>query len=370
MSKLQKSITLLSDTEGLKYFCRQQGENHPMPSTDVIIEIVKLLRGVFYPGYFGDSNVSPKNVAKHIDKSVRKLYELLVIQIKSGICFTNDDQDYKCPKLQEKAEQIASDFISQLTDIRDVLHTDIKAVYNGDPAAKSFGEVIFCYPSIKAITNYRIANALLKLGVPIIPRVITELAHSETGIDIHPGATIGKYFMIDHGTGIVIGETSVIGDNVRMYQGVTLGAKSFPLDEKGNPIKGIDRHPKIGNNVIIYSNSTILGNIKVGDDAVIGGNIWVDSDVQPGAKLTQKKRTEEVEKKNDKKKVEKELKDKKEKKKENKYSFLNIFSDKKIADKNVPPFAPCSDCDNKHGCKKCISKYEKKYGVKINNKKR
>ena len=161
------------------------------------------------------------------------------------------------------------------------------AAYNGDPAAKSYGEVIFCYPAIRAISNYRIAHALLRLDVPLIPRIITEMAHSETGIDIHPGATIGNYFTIDHGTGVVIGETAVIGHNVKLYQGVTLGAKSFPLDADGNPIKGIDRHPKIGNNVIIYANSTILGNIRVGDGAVIGGNIWVDKDVPPGAKLRQ-----------------------------------------------------------------------------------
>ena len=186
------------------------------------------------------------------------------------------------------ASEKAMQFISQLPAIRVKLHTDVIAAFNGDPAAKSFGEVIFCYPSIRAISNYRIANALLKLNVPLIPRIITEMAHSETGIDIHPGATIGEYFTIDHGTGVVIGETAVIGNNVKMYQGVTLGAKSFPLDENGNPIKGIQRHPIIGNNVIIYSNSTILGTIKVGDGAVIGGNIWVDSDVAPGAKLVQR----------------------------------------------------------------------------------
>ena len=149
--------------------------------------------------------------------------------------------------------------------------------------------MIFCYPGIKAVVNYRIANALLFLDVPIIPRIITEMAHSETGIDIHPGATIGEFFTIDHGTGVVIGETAVIGNNVKMYQGVTLGAKSFPLDDNGNPIKGIQRHPIIGNNVVIYSNSTILGTIKVGDGAVIGGNIWVDRDVPAGSKLVQRR---------------------------------------------------------------------------------
>ena len=193
-------------------------------------------------------------------------------------------------KLVEKqAAEKAIAFISQLPEIREKLHTDVIAAYNGDPAAKSFGEVIFCYPSIRAISNYRIAHALLLLEVPLIPRIITEMAHSETGIDIHPGATIGDYFTIDHGTGVVIGETATIGTNVKMYQGVTLGAKSFPLDEDGNPIKGIPRHPHIGNNVIIYSNSTILGTISVGDGAVIGGNLWVDKDVPAGAKMAQKK---------------------------------------------------------------------------------
>ena len=191
--------------------------------------------------------------------------------------------------MDNEANDKATQFISQLSTIREKLHTDVLAAFNGDPAAKSFGEVIFCYPSIRAISNYRIANALLKLDVPLIPRIITEMAHSETGIDIHPGATIGDFFTIDHGTGVVIGETAIIGNNVKMYQGVTLGAKSFPLDENGNPIKGIQRHPRIGNNVIIYSNSTILGTITVGDGAVIGGNIWVDSDVPAGAKIVQRK---------------------------------------------------------------------------------
>jgi len=211
------------------------------------------------------------------------------MQIKAGLCFESRSEEQICAEIERIAEEKTIAFISQLPEIREKLYTDIIAAYNGDPAAKSFGEVIFCYPGIRAISSYRIANTLLRLEVPLIPRIISEMAHSETGIDIHPGATIGEYFTIDHGTGVVIGETSRIGKNVKMYQGVTLGARSFPLDEQGNPIKGIDRHPKIGDNVIIYSNSTILGNITVGDGAVIGGNIWVDQDVKPGAKLVQKK---------------------------------------------------------------------------------
>ena len=182
---------------------------------------------------------------------------------------------------------MASEFISKLPELRKILATDVVAAYNGDPAAKSYGEVICCYPAIKAISNYRIAHILLDLNVPLIPRIITEMAHSETGIDIHPGSRIGSHFTIDHGTGVVIGETCVIGNNVKLYQGVTLGAKSFPLDTDGMPIKGIPRHPIIEDNVIIYSNATILGRITIGHNATIGGNIWVTDDVPANAKLMQ-----------------------------------------------------------------------------------
>ncbi|MFA6812876.1 MAG: serine acetyltransferase, partial [Bacteroidaceae bacterium] len=160
--------------------------------------------------------------------------------------------------------------------------------YNGDPAAQSYGEVICCYPAIKAISNYRIAHKLLELGVPLIPRIITEIGHSETGIDIHPGAIIGNHFAIDHGTGVVIGATSIIGNNVKIYQGVTLGARSFPLDTEGKPIKGIPRHPILEDNVIVYSNATILGRITIGHDAIVSGNIWVTEDIPAEAKVFKK----------------------------------------------------------------------------------
>jgi len=288
-NELLDSIKKLSQLEGFKDVCHEQSNNEPMPSTDVLKEIVQLARSILFPGYFGDSAVNPKTMMYHIGVNIDRLHMLLVQQIKAGICF-NCRGEIKGPvETEQIAKRKATDFIIQLPEIREKLHTDVIAAYNGDPAAKSFGEIIFCYPSIRAISNYRIAHTLLKLDVPLIPRIITEMAHSETGIDIHPGATIGSYFTIDHGTGVVIGETAMIGNNVKMYQGVTLGAKSFPLDKDGNPIKGIDRHPHIGNDVIIYSNSTILGNITVGDGAVIGGNLWIDNNVPAGAKLSQNK---------------------------------------------------------------------------------
>lgn len=184
-------------------------------------------------------------------------------------------------------DEQATTFICRLDDISRSLQTDVEAAYNGDPAAKSRDEIICCYPVIKALVNYRVAHELLTMGVELIPRILTEMAHSETGIDIHPGAQIGDYFTIDHGTGVVIGETCIIGRNVKLYQGVTLGAKSFPLDKHGNPIKGIPRHPILEDDVIVYSNSTILGRITVGKGAVIGGNVWITQDVAPGARIVQ-----------------------------------------------------------------------------------
>jgi serine O-acetyltransferase len=286
---LISTIKKLSEIESFKDVCHQQNDNNPMPSVMVLKEIVQLIRSILFPGYFGDAAVNSKTMLYHIGVNTDKLNILLTNEIKAGLCFESKTISGTCSEIDKDSKSRALDFIATLPQIRKKLHTDVIAAFNGDPAAKSIGEVIFCYPSIKAIVNYRIANALLNLNIPLIPRIISEMAHSETGIDIHPGAAIGEYFTIDHGTGVVIGETAIIGNNVKMYQGVTLGAKSFPLDQNGNPIKGIQRHPNIGNNVIIYSNSTILGNIKVGDGAVIGGNIWVDSDVEPGAKLVQRK---------------------------------------------------------------------------------
>lgn len=182
----------------------------------------------------------------------------------------------------------AREMTAFLPELKELLAMDVEAAYNGDPAAESYEEIICCYPVIKAMINYRVAHKMLQLGVRLIPRIMTEMAHSETGIDIHPAATIGHHFTIDHGTGVVIGATCIIGNNVKLYQGVTLGAKSFPLDENGNPIKGIPRHPIIEDNVIIYSNSTVLGRITIGQGTVIGGNLWVTEGTRPGEKLMQK----------------------------------------------------------------------------------
>ncbi len=172
-----------------------------------------------------------------------------------------------------------------IDELREQIMKDVKATYEGDPAAQDYDEIICCYPGIKAIINYRLAHKLWEMNVRLVPRMITEWAHSETGIDIHPGATIGEYFTIDHGTGIVIGETCIIGNHVKLYQGVTLGAKSFPLDEDGNPIKGLPRHPILEDGVIVYSNATILGRVRIGSNSVIGANKWIVSDIGKGTKV-------------------------------------------------------------------------------------
>jgi len=288
---LQKAIGELSESQSLKGLFHRNTDDSPLPAAQTLKSIVELCRGLLFPGYFGNSNIKADTLTYHIGVHIEQLQEQLTSQILSGLCFGNEDDACPCTDCQrQEAAELAAKFISSLPALRHILGTDVEAMFNGDPAAENYGEVISCYPAIRAITNYRIAHCLLELGVPIIPRIITEMAHSETGIDIHPGAQIGHHFAIDHGTGVVIGATTIIGNNVKLYQGVTLGAKSFPLDENGNPIKGIPRHPILEDDVIVYSNATILGRVTIGRGAIVGGNIWVTEDVAAGARITQFKR--------------------------------------------------------------------------------
>ncbi len=289
--ELKETVKMLSDFLSLEELHRQRYKGESLPSEKQLSEFITLCRSLIFPGFYGSPDVCDENLLYHTGINTEKLFELSAKQILAGLLFGRDtcDKDFDLRSLYELAEQKAIDFVSYLPEMRRILSTDVTAMYNGDPAAQSKAEVILCYPAIRAISNYRIAHKLLSLGVPLIPRIITEMAHSETGIDIHPGATIGEYFAIDHGTGVVIGATSIIGNRVKLYQGVTLGARSFPLDENNNPIKGIARHPIIEDDVIIYSNATILGRITIGKGAVIGGNIWVTENVQPGERLVQAK---------------------------------------------------------------------------------
>lgn len=288
LHKMRSAVELLSDQSSLSPVCHEHRIGEPLPSIEKMEKLVDIVREILFPGYFGTTSLRANTTKHYIGVYVDELFELLSEQVLAGLCFTCENPEMVDMQERSKyAQSLASEFISFLPEIRRVLVTDVEAAYLGDPAANSRSEVIYCYPTIRAIINHRVAHQLLKLGVPLIPRIISEMGHSETGIDIHPGAQIGESFSIDHGTGVVIGATCIIGNNVKLYQGVTLGAKSFPLDSDGNPIKGIPRHPIVEDNVIIYAQATILGRIRIGANSVIGGNVWVTNSLPPNTKLVQ-----------------------------------------------------------------------------------
>lgn len=295
---LTQTVDELSRPDSYKDLYHEHNEGTPLPSAVVLKEIMDLVRSIIFPGYYGNSSLNSTTLKYHIGVDVERLFNLLTEQILAGLAFNDFENDpeyssFSPATIEQELRRISTEraeiFLSKLPELRRILATDVVAAFNGDPAAKTYGEIISCYPVIKTLTNYRVAHELLILDVPLIPRMLTEMAHSETGIDIHPGATIGEYFTIDHGTGVVIGETCIIGNNVKLYQGVTLGAKSFPCDENGNPIKGIPRHPILEDDVIVYSNASILGRITIGKGATIGGNIWVTHDVPAGEFISQKR---------------------------------------------------------------------------------
>ncbi|MDR1966104.1 MAG: hypothetical protein LBQ36_05300 [Synergistaceae bacterium] len=260
-----------------------------MPSLPELKNLMDMLRSVFFPGFYGPGSLSETSARYQLAASLDRVFRLLSEQIRLGICFScyeeNGEASDLCDRRADMAFDMASDFVKRVPRIRDLLDLDVLAAYEGDPAAKSKAETIFCYPSIHTMTNHRVAHELYKLSVPVIPRIISEMAHSGTGIDIHPGASIDEEFFIDHGTGVVIGETTVIGKKCRLYQGVTLGALSFPKDEGGNPIKGLPRHPILGDRITVYAGATILGRVTIGSDSIIGGNVWITGDVPPGSRV-------------------------------------------------------------------------------------
>ena len=259
-----------------------------LPSKKVVIEVLEDLLTMVFPGYLGKTGITKSNIKYFLGSTLTSVYTRLTREVEKSL-------KYICRKVKEcpedvchrRAQVVVKELLEKIPEIRSLLSGDIEAAYNGDPAAVSTEEVILSYPCVLAITTYRIAHELYLRGVPLIPRIMSEHIHSQTGIDIHPGAKIGRNFFIDHGTGVVIGETAEIGDNVKIYQGVTLGALSFPKDEKGRLIRGRKRHPTVGNNVVIYSGATLLGaDAIVGDNVVIGGNVWITSRVASGTKIT------------------------------------------------------------------------------------
>ncbi len=253
----------------------------PRPQKKEIIEVLRLFQEVFFPGYFGDTALYRDNLRDHLGDVLFRIHLKLCTEIGKAIAYKDGGSG------KERAREIAITLFERLPDLVDRVGEDVEAAYDGDPAATGLEEIILAYPGVKAVFTHRIAHELHVLEVPLIPRIMNEFAHNETGIDIHPGARIGRHFFIDHGTGVVIGETTDIGDRVKLYQGVTLGALSFPKNERGELIRGTKRHPTVEDDVVIYSEATILGGQTViGKGSVIGGSVWLTTSVPPMTRVT------------------------------------------------------------------------------------
>ena len=277
----------------------QQRSNEPggreLPSRDALSAILQGLKGVLFPMRLGPTDLRQESEDFYVGHTLGAVLHALHAQVQLELHYTARHQDnLDGAALDAQALAITRDFASALPGIRRLLDSDVVAAFEGDPAARSVDEVLLCYPGILAMIYHRVAHRLYRAGVPLLARIAAELAHAETGIDIHPGATIGPGFFIDHGTGVVIGETAVIGERVRLYQAVTLGAKSFPVDAEGKPVKGQPRHPILEDEVVIYAGATVLGRVTVGRGASIGGNVWLTHDVAPGTHITQASSRQDV----------------------------------------------------------------------------
>jgi serine O-acetyltransferase len=258
-----------------------------LPSRQAIVGIVEGLRAVMFPTHYGAADLTDESVDYYVGQTLENTLRLLCEQVKRALRFLPEHAETPGAELEALAFDITRSLAAQLPSIRAMLVSDIQAAHTGDPAAQHITEILLCYPGVLAIMHHRLAHALHRLGVPLLARFINEIAHSATGIDIHPGAQIAPSFFIDHGTGVVIGETAIIGERVRVYQAVTLGAKSFPADADGALVKGHARHPIVEDDVVIYAGATILGRVTIGRGAVIGGNVWLTHSVGPGASVSQ-----------------------------------------------------------------------------------
>jgi serine O-acetyltransferase len=266
---------------------RHLGSIRELPSRKIIAEIIDELSAVLFPTHFGRPNLSDSDIDFFVGDTLNIVSKKLLDQVRLGQNFTRQTVDLNAQDLADKTESIVSQFLSKLADIRALIVSDVRAAYRGDPAATSISEILLCYPGISAAIHYRLAHVLYELGSYLLAKLISEIAHTKTGVDIHPGARIGEGFFIDHGTGVVIGETAVIGNNVRLYQAVTLGAKSFPTNAQGEVIKGSIRHPVLEDGVVIYAGATVLGRITIGTGSVIGGNVWLTESVPAYSNISQ-----------------------------------------------------------------------------------
>jgi serine O-acetyltransferase len=257
-----------------------------MPSGDALAAVIDGVVAAFFPHHFGTPGLGDAGVDRFVNDILERALLSLRHQVRNELRWAARPEE-RTDRIEKRATGIVRQFVTALPGVRSLLESDLVAAYRGDPAAKSLDEVLVCYPGVKAIVHHRLAHTLYELGAPLVARLISEAAHSATGVDIHPGARIGGSFFIDHGTGVVIGETALIGERVRLYQAVTLGARSFAVDEHGELVKGMPRHPVIEDDVVIYAGATILGRITIGRGSTIGGNVWLTRSVPPGSQVTQ-----------------------------------------------------------------------------------
>ena len=284
---LHTVVKALRQSRELTHNVRHKGRIRELPSRESLGQIVLGLSAALFPTHYGRPDLSDESIDYYVGNTLNSTLVTLAEQVRRGLLFATDANVQADAGLVDKANHITRSFAAELPHIRAMLVSDLQSAFQGDPAATSVSEILLCYPGMTAIVHYRLAHALYKLGSPLLARLISDIAHSRTGIDIHPGAEIGPAFFIDHGTGVVIGETTVIGQGVRLYQAVTLGAKRFPTDEEGHLLKGQARHPVVEDDVVIYAGATVLGRITIGKGSTIGGNVWLTHSVPPGSNVSQ-----------------------------------------------------------------------------------
>ncbi len=284
---LDQIVTALRTSRELTHNIRHHGRIHELPSRNRLLRIVEGLCAALFPTHYGRADLNETNIDYFVRHTLNQTLPLVQDQVRRGLVFASRSDESEQLPLDRRAEEMTGAFAEQLPAIRALLFTDLQAAYQGDPAATSASEILPCFPGMTAVIYYRIAHALYGLGAPFVARLISDIAHSSTGIDIHPAAEIGSHFFIDHGTGVVIGETTVIGRRVRLYQAVTLGAKRFTEDQAGALVKGEPRHPIVEDDVVIYAGATILGRITIGRGSVIGGNVWLTQSIPAGSEVVQ-----------------------------------------------------------------------------------
>ncbi|MBI3230922.1 MAG: serine acetyltransferase [Burkholderiales bacterium] len=284
---LTSVVAQLRHSREITHKVRHLGRIRELPSKAALLDILQGLAAALFPTHYSNVQLNDDSIDYFVGHTLNSIKPILIEQVRRALLFVAGETGGDEQTLPQQAEYITQQFLSQLPEIRGLLVSDLHAAFQGDPAASSISEVLLCYPGTIAILHHRLAHALLRLGVPFLARMIADIAHSRTGIDIHPGAQIGDSFFIDHGTGVVIGETAIIGNHVRLYQAVTLGAKRFPSDEQGVLLKGNARHPIVEDDVVIYAGATILGRITIGKGSTIGGNVWLTQSVPPGSNVSQ-----------------------------------------------------------------------------------